>query len=59
MSFTKRCCLFFLGLTLWVFVVIEAVAFPPFNGMGVLHAGLAAAVASSAFLPRRALSWSE
>jgi hypothetical protein len=57
-SLTKRCRLFALGLTLWVFVVLATNAHLPFSEMGALHAGLAAAVASSAFLPRRSLSWS-
>ena len=58
MSLDKRCRLFALGLMLWICVVLTANAHLPFSEMGALHAGLAAAVASSAFLPRRSLSWS-
>ena len=58
MSFVKRCRLLTLGLVFWILVVAGSVAHLPFSELGTLHAGLAAAVAASAFLPRRALSWS-
>lgn len=58
MSLTQRCWMFTLGLVLWIFVVAGSVAHLPFSEMGALHAGLAAAVAASAFLPRRSLHWS-
>lgn len=58
MSLTKRCRLFTLGFVFWILVVATTKAGLPFGQeMGGLHAGLAAAVASSAFLPRRSLSW--
>lgn len=58
MSLAKRCRLFTLGLVLWILVVAGSAAHFPLSELGTLHAGLAAAVAALAFLPRRALSWS-
>jgi hypothetical protein len=59
MSLDKRCRLFALGVVLWICVVATTLTPLPFNELGTLHAGLAAAVAASAFLPRRSLSWSD